>query len=98
MRVISRKVLREFGAVGHADAELALRAWFEEAESADWQGPADIKKFYPSASILGKERVVFNIRGNRYRLVVAIKYEFRIVYIRFVGTHAEYDKINCLEV
>ena len=83
---------------GHADAEMALRAWFEEAEAAAWQGPADIKKFYPSASILGQDRVVFNIRGNRYRLVVAIKYELRIVYIRFVGTHAQYNKVNCLEV
>jgi mRNA interferase HigB len=98
VRVISRKVLREFWAAGHADAEMALRAWFDEAESANWQGPGDIKKLYPSASILGKDRVVFNIRGNRYRLVVAIKYELRIVYIRFVGTHAQYDKINCLEV
>lgn len=63
-------------------------------ENATWTGPADIKARYPTASFVNDDRVVFNIKGNRYRVVVAIKYEFFAVYIRFIGTHAEYDAID----
>ena len=95
MRVISVKKLREFWETkGNGDAEQPLRAWFAEAKSSDWNKPNDIKEKYTSASNVGRNRIVFNIKGNKYRLIVAIRYEFRIVYIRFVGTHKEYDEID----
>jgi mRNA interferase HigB len=93
MRVIARKTLREFYEV-HADAKPALVAWFHEAERSQWDGPQEIKKRYPSADILPGNRVVFNIKGNTYRLIVNIHYNTGIVFIRFVGTHADYDKID----
>ncbi|MBF0483825.1 MAG: type II toxin-antitoxin system HigB family toxin [Candidatus Omnitrophica bacterium] len=99
MRIIARSTLRNFWLKPeHSDSEQALRAWFEEAEKADWKRPNDVKKHYSSASIIGNDRVVFNICGNKYRLVVAIKYDFKIVYIRFIGTHKKYDKINVEEI
>ena len=97
MRIISRATLRDFWAT-HADAEQALRAWFHEASDAQWATPAAIKQAYPSADILPENRIVFNIRGNHYRLIVKIHYNTSIVYIRFVGTHAEYDKIDATRV
>jgi mRNA interferase HigB len=93
MRVISVRTLREFWQ-GHRDAEGALKSWYAEAKSAQWRLPDDIKHRYPSADILPGNRVVFNIKGNNYRLVVKIHYNTGIVYIRFVGTHAEYNKID----
>jgi mRNA interferase HigB len=93
MRVISVKQLREFWHK-HSDAEQPLKAWFAETKKAKWKKPADITTLYRTASVLSKRRVVFNIKGNDYRLVTAINYDFGIVYIRFVGTHKEYDKIN----
>lgn len=93
MRVISRKTLRDFWDREPA-AEAELRAWFAEAEHADWKKPIDIKRKYGNASFLKGERVVFNICGNKYRLVTRINYQFGIVYIRFVGTHSDYDEID----
>ena len=93
MRVISIRILREFWEVHH-NGEQQLKAWFSEAEKADWQSPEDIRKDYPSASFLKNSRVVFNIKGNTYRLIVKINYGYGIVWIRFIGTHYEYDKIN----
>lgn len=93
MHVISRRQLREFAA-RHPDADMSLRAWFHEAEQARWSAPMDIKRQYVTASILRDNRVVFNIGGNKYRLVVKINYRAQIAYIRFVGTHSEYDHIN----
>lgn len=75
-----------------------MRAWFHEARIADWSTPADIKASYRNASILGNNRVVFNIGGNKYRLVVAVNYRARIVFIRFIGSHVEYDRINAEEI
>jgi mRNA interferase HigB len=99
VRIIARRTLREFWEKpGHQDSEQPLRAWFAEASKADWATPADIKKQYRNASIVGNSRVVFNIGGNKCRLVVAIKYEARVVFIRFVGTHAEYDRIDVEKV
>ena len=97
MRIISKKKLREFWE-RHADAEEPLLAWYREVEKEDWNTPVRMKQKYPNASILGGNRVVFNIKGNKYRLVVKINYPGRIVYIRFVGTHAEYDRVNVREV
>jgi mRNA interferase HigB len=82
----------------HGDARQALFAWFAEVERANWSGPDDIKTLYPSASFLAGNRVVFNIKGNKYRVVVAVKYDFFAVYIRFIGTHAEYDKIDAATI
>lgn len=97
MRVFSLSTLPTFWEA-HADKEQALRAWFAEAERADWAGPQDIKARYRSADFLAGDRVVFNIKGNSYRLIVIIKYQFKAVYARFVGTHAEYDEIDAEQV
>jgi len=97
MRVISVKTLKLFWEK-HPDTESPLRAWYTEAKKARWQGPQDIKTEYRTASILRNNRVVFNIKGNKYRLVVAVKYDFQIVYIRFIGTHAAYDDIRAEEI
>jgi mRNA interferase HigB len=93
MRVIAVSTLREFWEE-HADAEQSLKSWHKEATDTRWKEPNDIKRLYPSADILPGNRIVFNIKGNTYRLIVKIHYNTGIVFIRFVGTHAEYDKIN----
>ena len=97
MRIISKKTLREFW-IKHSDSEHQLKAWYQEANTADWKNPKQIKKEYPSASFLADNRVVFNIKGNTYRLIVKINYEYRIVWVRFIGTHAEYDKIDATKI
>lgn len=97
MRVFARKTLREFWTT-HSDSEDALKAWFSEAKGSQWESPSDIKNKYPQASILSDNRVVFNIKGNNYRLVVKINYDYGQVFIRFVGTHAEYDKIDATTI
>lgn len=93
MRIIAKKPLRDFWE-RFPDAEQALKSWYAEAEAAGWQSPAEIKAQYGSASILKESRVVFNICGNKYRLVVKISYKNALVYIRFIGTHKEYDAID----
>lgn len=97
MRVISKRTLEKFWKIRH-DSKEQLEAWYAEAEKNTWRKPADIKEKYRSASILKDSRVVFNICGNKYRLVVKCNYKASIVYIRFVGTHTEYDKINVEEI
>ena len=95
MRIISRRTLKSFWETpDHREAEQPLRAWFAEVKHAVWKNPADVKTQYRSASIIHDNRVVFDIAGNKYRLVVKIHYNTGIVYIRFIGTHAEYDKID----
>lgn len=93
MHVISRTRLREFWEQ-EPEAEQALKAWFHEAEAAGWQNSAELKKQYGSASIINAERVVFNICGNKFRLVVRINYAGQTIFIRFVGTHRQYDGID----
>ncbi|RQQ88701.1 type II toxin-antitoxin system HigB family toxin [Burkholderia stagnalis] len=93
MRVISKKVLLAF-CEKHPVARQSLLAWHEEAAKAAWMTPQDIKERYASASFVGRNRVVFNIKGNDYRLIVAVAYRIGVVYIKFVGTHGEYDKID----
>ncbi len=97
MRVIARKTLRDFYEK-HADSKASLEAWFHEVSAAEWRGPQEIKSRYPSADFLPGKRVVFNIKGNTYRLIVNIHYNTRIVFIRFVGTHAQYDKIDATTI
>jgi mRNA interferase HigB len=93
MRVIAKKALKSFWEKMPA-AKAPLQAWHAEAKDAQWASPADVKAHYRSASILKDGRVVFNIGGNKYRLVVWINYEFFTIYVRFIGTHAEYDRID----
>ena len=97
MRVIAKSTLRKFWE-WHPDAEQPLLAWFREVRQADWDMPAKVKARYRSASIVAGNRVVFNIKGDDYRLVVKINYGYRMVYVRFVGTHAEYDAMDVEEV
>jgi mRNA interferase HigB len=97
VHIIARKTLKDFWE-GHPDAEQPLRAWFSEAEHALWGHPKDIKERYSAASVLTNNRVVFNIKGNKYRLVVHVRYDIGRVYVRFVGTHAEYDKIDAATI
>ncbi len=93
MRVISVKVIKDFFE-RHVDAEQPLKSWLSEANRANWTSPSDIKHQYKSASILKSKRVVFNIKGNDYRLVVGVAYQYGAVYIKFVGTHKAYSKID----
>lgn len=93
MRIIAKKTLQTFWAI-HSDSEQPLRAWHAKTKLADWKTSNEIKNDYRNASFIANNRIVFNIKGNKYRLVAAINYEFSIVYIRFVGTHREYDKID----
>jgi mRNA interferase HigB len=97
MRVIALRTLRNFWQQ-HPDAEQALQAWYQDVRQAAWHTPADIKSVYRNASFVGNNRVVFNVKGNNYRLVVAVQYQLGIVYIRFVGTHQDYDRINAAMV
>lgn len=97
MRVIAKKILREFWEK-HNDCEQQLKAWFQEASKAEWTTPNDIKAEYPSASIVGKDRIVFNIKGNAYRLIVKFNFDYQIAWIRFIGTHAAYDKVNAKSI
>jgi len=103
MRIIARRTLRRFveSPVGHKDqASLAaaLDAWFDEARKATWRSTVDVKRRYASASIITAERVVFNIKGSSYRLVAAVDFEKGIVWIKWLGTHKDYDMIDVTEV
>ncbi len=93
MRILSRSTLRDFWE-SHSDAEEALKTWYYKASHADWQSPADVKATHRNASIIANSRAVFNIKGNTYRLIVAIRYDIGIIFVRFIGTHAEYDKVD----
>jgi len=96
VRIIAKRTLRQFWERDrrYADAQRALEDWHAQVSRADWATPADVKAHYGDASILKGSRVVFNINGNKYRLIVKINYPYRVVYVRFVGTHAEYDKVD----
>lgn len=99
MRIIACKTLRQFveslkGSKDHRAVKAALDAWFHEAMRAIWKRPSDVLKAYANASIVGPDRVVFNIKGNDYRLVVAVNYRHQIVFIKWIGTHKDYDEID----
>jgi mRNA interferase HigB len=97
MRIVAVATLKRFWA-RHPAAEQPLKAWYDEARHAKWSTPQDIKDRYASASFIGKNRVVFNIKGNDYRLIVAVAWHFQAVYIKFVGTHAEYNRVDARTV
>lgn len=103
MRIIARRTLREFvdSLAGHKDqpaVKAALDAWFDEVSKASWTSSADVKRRYATASIVSAERIVFNIKGNDYRFVVAVDFEKGIVWIKWIGTHRAYDRIDVTTV
>lgn len=97
MRILSKKILREFW-LKHADSEQQLKSWYQEANKTNWKNAKQIKIKYPSASFLSDNRVVFNIKGYKYRLIIKINYDYQLIWIRFVGTHAQYDKIDVSKI
>lgn len=95
MHVISRKTLIDFYSIKEfSDSQAQLESWYYEAKHAEWASPAELKEKYRSASILKNNRIVFNIAGNKYRLVARVNFESKTIFIRFIGTHKEYDKID----
>jgi mRNA interferase HigB len=99
MRIIARSTLINFYTNPlYRDSEKALEAWYYEARRAEWHSPADIKRKYGNASITGNDRVVFNICGNKYRLIVKFHYAVGVGYVRFIGTHEEYDAIDAEKI
>ncbi|EGP55804.1 hypothetical protein Agau_L101226 [Agrobacterium tumefaciens F2] len=103
MRIIARRTLREFidGLTGQKEkpsVKAALDAWFDEVSKAAWTSSADVKRRYATASVINAERIVFNIKGNDYRLVAAVDFEKSIVWIKWIGTHRAYDRIDVTEV
>jgi mRNA interferase HigB len=103
MRIIARRTLREFvdSLAGHRDqpaVKASLDAWFDEVRKARWRSAAEVKRSYATASVVTAERIVFNIKGNSYRLVVAVDFEKRIVWIKWIGTHKDYDRIDVTKV
>ena len=92
-RIIAKRTIREFWEK-HPDSKDYLETWYETVKGANWQNPNEIKEFYAAISILKNSRVVFNIKGNQYRLVAKINYQRQWLFIRFIGTHKEYDKID----
>lgn len=103
MRIIARRTLRDFvqGHVGrkdHAALKASVDAWFSEVSKARWRNSADVRQLYATASIVSSERIVFNIKGNDYRLVVAVDFVRQIVWIKWIGAHADYDRIDVQEV
>lgn len=99
MRIIAFRKLREFWEKpGCERSEASLRAWYHEAKKAEWRNSNEIKTLFKSASIIGNNRVVFNIKGNSVRLVVAFDFEYQVAFIRFIGSHKEYDKIDVKEI
>lgn len=99
MKIISRPILRSFWErVGCEDARQALLSWFKEAEKATWKSPVDVKRLYGSADVVGDGRIVFNIGGNKYRLVVWVRFGIGLVLIKWVGTHEEYEAIDVTKI
>ena len=97
VKIFSRGTLRDFWEK-HSDCELQLKTWYRETEKSNWSSINELKNEYPSASILKDNRIVFNIKGNDYRLIVKFNFEYQLAWIRFIGTHAEYDKTNANEI
>lgn len=93
MRIIAKKTLREFWK-RHQDAEQALRSWYDIAKKENWNSFNEIKQQFRNASIVGNDRIIFNIKGNSYRLVVKVDFNWKVMFIKFIGTHKEYDKTD----
>ncbi len=93
MRVLAKRVLREFWEI-HTDTEEQLKSWFQETTNGKWVNPNYVKNEFPNSRLIPNNRVTFNIKGNQYRLVVRVNYKYQMVYVRFIGTHDEYDKLD----
>ena len=100
MRVIALSTLKTFlgRSAAYADAREPVMAWYRQVRSADWATPAEVKRAVRTASILKDGRVVFNVAGNKYRILVWVNYPYRVVYVRFIGTHRQYDQIDAQSV
>jgi len=99
MRIVSHRRLVEFySSEGHGDSQAALERWYDTAEKADWKNLSDIKVDFPATDYVGNQHYVFNIKGNKYRLIVVVKFTIGHIFIRFVGTHSEYDKIDAATI
>lgn len=97
--IVAFRTLKEhWEIIGREDSEQQLKAWFKEVQKASWKNPNDVKSKYKSASIVGNNRIVFNICGNKYRLVIKVNYEAQWIFIRFIGTHREYDQIDVTKI
>ncbi|MBP6979090.1 MAG: type II toxin-antitoxin system HigB family toxin [Bacteroidales bacterium] len=96
-RIFAKSTLRDFWQ-SHPDAEQYLKTWFDTAMNSDWKSPDEVRQTYANASILKEKRIVFNIKGNTYRLVVKMNYEKQWIFIRFIGTHEEYDRIDAATI
>ena len=97
LRVIAKKIVREFWEK-HSDCEQQLKAWYQEAGKGTWKNMNELKSEYSSLSVLEDNRVCFNIKGNKYRLITKINFPYQMMWIRFIGTHAEYDKIDANKI
>ena len=97
LRIFSRSTLRDFWQI-HPDSQVALADWFNQVKNAEWDNLNEIIQQFSNVSLLKNNRVVFNIKGNKYRLIVKINYDYHMIWIRFVGTHAEYDKIDAAKI
>jgi len=97
VRIIARKRLQDFW-IKHNDCEQQLKSWYKEVKAAEWKNLNELRLEFPTASIIATNRIVFNIKGNNYRLIVKINFDFQIVWVRFIGTHSDYDKINAKEI
>jgi len=97
MRIIAKRALREYWEE-YPETEQHLKTWYQIVKQANWDTPNDVKAVFGNASIVGNGRIVFNVKGNDYRLIVKISYEKSLVFIRFLGTHSEYDKIDASEI
>ena len=96
MRIVSHRKLKEFyETLGHEDSRVALERWYDIAKKAEWRNLSDIKVVFHSTDYIGNQHYIFNIKGNKYRIVVVIKFIMGYIYIRFIGTHEEYNKIDC---
>ena len=97
MRIFTEKTLKEYIEI-HSDAKTAIQEWVDIVKRSEWTCFADVRRTFNSADAVGKQRYVFNIKGNCYRIVAVIKFTIKFVYIRFIGTHSEYDRIDCRNI
>ena len=97
MRVLAKRILREFWEI-HPDTEEQLKSWYQETTKGKWPNPNYVKNEFPNSKLIPNNRVIFNIKGNQYRLVVRVNYKYQMVYVRFIGTHAEYDNIDSTKI
>jgi len=97
LRILAKKILREYWEK-HSAIEEQLKSWYQETSKSNWLNPNYVKDEFPNARLISNNRVIFNIKGNQYRLIVRVNYKYQMVYVRFIGSHEEYDKIDPLKI